>query len=267
MLMRMEEMKGFTLIELMISIGVTAVLMGAVYMSVNSAQRHSSAIERKVTVQQDVKPALDLMAMEIGMASYNNPSATTDDPPWVNPPGGANVCGSVSVNQGYRGIQEATANSITVEMDIRGATTAFSDGIIGPVGGVGGENEIIRYNYVRETNSKYITRSTNCGSSQAFLGAASGNPRTLLVINDTSGIPVFRYYNGEGACILEVGEIPTGNCVGNVDATRLPAAIPRIRRIDITLAVETENVDATTGQKRRLIYSTSVIPRNHAITK
>ena len=37
-------------------------------------------------------------------------------------------------------------------------------------------------------------------------------------------------------------------------------------RIDITLAVETENVDSDTNQRRRLIYSTSVIPRNHAIT-
>jgi hypothetical protein len=43
-----------------------------------------------------------------------------------------------------------------------------------------------------------------------------------------------------------------------------PALIPDIRRIDITLVVDTEFVDPNTNQRRRMIYSTSVIPRNHA---
>jgi type II secretory pathway pseudopilin PulG len=250
----MKDKRGFTMVELMISIGVTMVLMAAVYMAVNSAQRHSSAIEKKVSAQQDVKPVLDLMAREISMASYNPTSAANL---WVNPTGS---CLAASTNQGYHGFQEATANSMVVEMDIGGSAAGDGDGMLGD------DNEVIRYNY--DTVNKDITRETNCGGGQPFLGdtIASGHPR-VLVINDTLGLPVFRYYNGRGACILAVGEIPTGNCVGNVDATSLPAAIPNIRRIDITLAVETENIDATTGQKRRLIYSTSVIPRNHAISQ
>jgi Tfp pilus assembly protein PilW len=106
----MKASKGFTLVELMISMGVTMVLMGAVYMSVNATQRNSSAIEGKVTAQQDVKPALDLMAMEIGMASYN-PNAKKGN--WLL----ASGCSTVSPNQdfpnqppnpfNYRGIQEA----------------------------------------------------------------------------------------------------------------------------------------------------------------
>jgi prepilin-type N-terminal cleavage/methylation domain-containing protein len=244
----MKEMRGFTLVELMIAMGVTVVLMVAVYMAVNAAQRHSSAIERKVTAQQDVKPALNLMAMEIGMASYNPTSAANL---WVNPPGGA--CGSTTgVNQTYRGIQEATANSITVEMDIRGSSTgSASDGALGD------PNEMIRYNYITGTANEYITRSTNCGGgNQAFLGDASGNTRAVRVINNTAGagntaIPVFRYYDGTGTEIF-----PT-------TADQTP--IPNIRRIDITLAVETEDVDPNSNQRRRLIYSTSVIPRNHAI--
>jgi prepilin-type N-terminal cleavage/methylation domain-containing protein len=237
--MPMRNDRGFTLIELVVAMGVTMGLMVAVYMAVNSAQRHSSAIERKVTAQQDVKPALDLMAMEIGMASYN-PTFAADL--WVNPAG---ACIAASTNQNYRGIQEATINSIVVEMDIGGSSPAGDgDGMLGD------DNEVIRYTY--DTANQYITRETNCGGGQPFLGdtAASGRPRTVRVINNTLGIPVFRYYNGAGA------EIAGGG---------MPAGIPNIRRIDIVLAVETEHVDPNTGQRRRLIYSTSVIPRNHGI--
>ena len=246
----MKEMRGFTLVELMIAMGVTVVLMVAVYMAVNAAQRHSSAIERKVTAQQDVKPALNLMAMEIGMASYN-PNATRGN--WLL----ASDCSTVSPNQTYLGIQEATANALTVEMDINADCTVDNDPIcMRNYSGNPNPNEAIRYNY--DTVNQYITRETNCGGGQPFLGdtAASGHPRTVRVINNTAGtgnaaIPVFRYYDGTGTEIF-----PT-------TADQTP--IPNIRRIDITLAVETEDVDPNSNQRRRLIYSTSVIPRNHAI--
>jgi prepilin-type N-terminal cleavage/methylation domain-containing protein len=234
----MKNIKGFTLVELMIAMGVTMVLMAAVYMAVNAAQRHSSAIERKVAAQQDVKPALDLMAMEIGMASYN-PRSVLDANLWVNPTGS---CLAASLNPpNYRGIQEATSNSIVVEMDI-GGSAGDGDGMLGD------PNEVIRYNY--DTVNQYITRETNCGGGQPFLGDIPTKTRAVRVINNTLNIPLFRYYDGTGAEILSTG---------------LPAGIPNIRRIDITLAVETENVDPNSNQRRRLIYSTSVIPRNHAI--
>jgi type II secretory pathway component PulJ len=236
--MPMKDERGFTLVELMIAIGVTMMLMAVVYMAVNSAQRHSSGIERKVTAQQDVKPALNLMAMEIGMASYN-PTSTANL--WVNPTGS---CLAASSNQRYRGIQEATANSIVVEMDISGSS-GDCDGMLGD------PNEVIRYNY--DTANQYITRATDCGGAQPFLGDVPTNTRAVRVINNTQGLPIFRYYDGEGTEIFPI------------TANQTP--IPNIRRINITLALETENVDPNTNQRRRLIYATSVIPRNHAISQ
>ena len=236
----MRDAKGFTLVELMIAVGVSMGLLVAIYMAVNSTQRHTTNIERKVTAQQDVKPALDIMALEIGMASYNPKAATNL---WVKPTGNCLTAADANM-QIYRGIQEATTNSIVVEMDISGSTGGDGDGMLGD------SNEVIRYNY--DTTNQYITRATDCAAGQPFLGdtAASGRPRTVRVINNTLGIPVFRYYDGAGAEIASSG---------------LPAGIPNIRRIEIVLAVETEDVDVNTNQRRRLIYSTSVIPRNHAI--
>jgi hypothetical protein len=44
------------------------------------------------------------------------------------------------------------------------------------------------------------------------------------------------------------------------------AQIPNIRRIEIVLLVESADVDPSTGQPRRMAYSTSVVPRNHGIS-
>jgi len=228
--------KGFTLVEVVVAMGIALVILSAVYMVINATQMNTSGVERKVAAQQDVKPALDLIAMEISMASYNPTFAANL---WVNPPVGGLICGAASATQNYRGIQEATANSISVEMDTN------ANGILGNA------NETIRFNY--DTGNQYITRETNCGGGgMPLLGNMPGTARAVRVINSTLNpvLPVFRYFNAAGA---------------EIAAASLPGEIPNIRRILITLAIETEDVDPNTQQRRRLIYSTSVIPRNHAI--
>ena len=73
-------------------------------------------------------------------------------------------------------------------------------------------------------------------------------------INNGMGVPaIFRYFDG-GSPATEL--YPGVN----------PNVIPQIRRIDITLGVETEEVNPNSMERRKLIYSTSVIVRNHAIT-
>jgi prepilin-type N-terminal cleavage/methylation domain-containing protein len=228
--MHMKKQKGFTLVEMVTSIAVGMVIILAIYALVNVGQRSTVNVERKVAAHQDVRAALDLMALEIQMASFNPTCATGI---WRNP-----VDCTVSASQSYRGIQAATDASITVEADIN------ENGNVGS-----GSNEVITYIY--DAVNQYITRSTNCGGNQPFLGdsPASGRPRTVRVIN-TAAVPVFQYFDAQGTQITTAG---------------LPAGIPNIARIDITLWVETEDVDANSGQRRRTIYSTSVIPRNHAI--
>ncbi len=57
--------------ELLFALFVGGLLMSAVYLTMISGQKSSTGVERKVAAQQDVRAALDIMAMEIGMASYN----------------------------------------------------------------------------------------------------------------------------------------------------------------------------------------------------
>lgn len=229
----MKKDAGYTLVEMVISIAVGLVIIAAIYAAVNMGQRSTSGVERKVAAHQDARACLELMSLEIQMASFNSAAATGI---WVSPAD----CTTLSGNQNYGGIQAASDTSITVEMDVNENSA---------IGGVGNPNEIITYTY--DVVNQYITRSTNCGGNQPFLGdtVASGRPRTVRVIN-TAAVPVFRYFNSQGTEIL-----PTG----------LPAGIPNVARIDITLWVETEHPDPSSGQRRRMVYATSVIPRNHVI--
>jgi len=241
----MKKQRGYTLVEMVISIAVGMVIIAAIYAAVNVGQRSTVNVERKVAAHQDARASLGLMALEIEMASYNPNYAPNI---WVNP----GNCTPGSGNQSYRGIQAATDSTISVEADIsglpvvNGRCVGDSDGVVG-----GCPNEIITYAYDSTTTNQYITRSTNCGVNQPFLGdtVASGRPRAVRVINAVinPAVPVFRYFDAQGT------EITTA------------AGIPNIARIDITLWVETEDVDPNSGQRRRMVYSTSVIPRNHVI--
>jgi type II secretory pathway pseudopilin PulG len=227
--------RGFTLVEVLFAMATGIIVMGAAYVAMISGQRSSVGIEEKVVAQQDLRGGLEIMGLEIGMASYNPHFATGI---WRAPGG----CANVSPNQTYKGIQNATDITVTVQMQMNDILASS---------GIGDDaNEIIVYAY--DQANQRITRETNCGGAQPFLGNTVGNPRSARIINNILGIPVFRYFDGVGA------EIPLAN---------LPVSIPNIRRIEITLAFETEDVDPNSLQRRRMVYASSVVPRNHAISQ
>lgn len=230
----MKNHKGYTLVEVLIALALGVIILSAIYSLVNMGQKSTYNIERRVAAHQDARTALEMMSMEIQMASYNPRPDYEGSNFWVS----SGNC-TPSTNQTYKGIQSATDSSITIEMNLDGSAS-IGDSI----------NEVINYTY--DSNNQYISRSTNCtGGDQPFLGDVPGNPRAVRVIN-TSAVPVFRYFNALGA---------------EIAASSLPAGIPNIARIDITLWVETENADMNTGQRKKAFYSTSIIPRNHVITK
>jgi prepilin-type N-terminal cleavage/methylation domain-containing protein len=232
-----KHSRGFTVVELVMAMAVGLVLLAAISTAVVSGQRSSTGIERKVTTNQDARAALEIMASEIRMASYNSLSTANL---WVS----QSNC-SVAANQTYRGIQEATGTSITIEMDLD------QNGVCGNAA-----DEIIRYEY-DVANLRLNRESITCTAGirspltlLSFLGPINGQPEVRTVEVANGATPVFRYFDGRGV---------------EIAVATLPGAIPNIRRIEIALLVRSADVDPNTGQKRQMAYSTSVIPRNHGI--
>lgn len=236
--------KGFTLVEILIAMFVGLVIMAAVYGLMTFAQKTSSSLDRKVITQQDTRSVLDLMAMEIRMASYNMRSEADL---WLNSP----TCWGIAVPApdpyyGYvrKGILQANANQLAFVMDLDSDRQFTSN------------NEYIRYSYDNMTNT--LTRSAMmnggaCGAAQDILG---GTAPFTNVRNATAGVKMFRYFNSANTDI-------TNTVNNNNDKS---TGIPAIRRILITIVTETEQPDSNTHQPKRMVYSTSVIVRNHVLS-
>jgi len=203
--------RGFTIVELVMAVAVGLILLSAIWAAVVSGQRSSTGIERKVTTTQDARAALEVMAMEIRMASYN--PALGEATPWVNPA----TCGAGIA--AYRGIQSASSTNISIQMDLANGNPAAPTCGDAP-------NEIIEYAY--DNANQRITRelrSCNAGTPvsggvEPLLGKILGNPavRTVNVVNGTGlgSVPVFRYFDKDGNELALDGN---------------PADIPFIRRV------------------------------------
>jgi prepilin-type N-terminal cleavage/methylation domain-containing protein len=223
---------GFTLVELIIAVAVGLLILTAVYASINMAQRSSASVGRKVVTQQDARSVLDLMAMEIRMASYN-PTSTKSI--WLSIPTAACASmGSFSPVNANIGIQTAAgtpnANTIVIAMDLN------ADRIIGPPG----TSEYIEYSY---NGADTITRNVNCGNDQPILGGAGS---ATMVRNNAAGMSLFQYFDSNGAATT---------------------SIPAIRRIRITIVADTESNDNLTSKTRRMTYTTDVLVPNHALSQ
>ena len=75
----MKRQPGFTLIELMVSVALMLILVGAVIMVFSSSSEVFTAAEAKMSIHQNARVAMELMARELA-------SATTDivDPTFID---------------------------------------------------------------------------------------------------------------------------------------------------------------------------------------
>jgi prepilin-type N-terminal cleavage/methylation domain-containing protein len=235
---------GFTLIELIIAIVVAAIIMLGIYTSVNMAQRSSASVGRKVVTQQDARAVLDLMAMEIRMASYN-PTGTEPNIIWSTIPTAAcNSMGNISPVAANRGIQTGpnAANTIIIAMDLNNPSVTPAQ--IGDW-----PNEYIEYSY---NGADTINRNVSCGGDTPVLGGVSS---ATLVHNAAEGVNLFTYFDRSDKDI-------TATVVNNNPST--VNGVPAIRRIRITIVADTESKDNLTYKTKTMTYITDVLVKNHA---
>ncbi len=225
----MMNKKGVTLIEIIVAMAVGLIILTAIYGLMNTGQKSSASLARKVLTQQDARAVMDLMAMEIRMASYN-PTET------ISLGGTTPSCNSMNSFAGgvasRAGIQIAGEDRLLITMDLD------KSGSIG-----GGSNEYIYYEYANNR----ITRNVSCGGNTVILGGAGSGSR---VINDAN-TPLFQYFADSATPMT----LPLSN-----------QQIQNIRRIRITIVVEVEDQTKAFHVSNKT-YTTDLLVRNHAITR
>jgi len=233
---------GFSLVELIIAMAVGLFIMTAIYAIINLAQRSSVSVGRKVVTQQDARAVLDLMAMEIRMASFNPTMSTTI---WSTIPTAACASmGSVTPVKAKKGIQTATASTILIAMDLSNPTVYPA--VIGDAA-----NEYIEYSY---NGADTITRNVSCSGDTPILGGAGSATK---VNNNSAGVNLLTYFDGNGT------DITASVTNGNTSTTN---GIPAIRRIRITIVANTESSDSLTNKPRIMTYTTDILVKNHAFS-
>lgn len=223
---------GFTLVELVIALGVGALIITVIYAAMNAAQKSSASVGRKVVTQQDARTVLDIMTMEIRMASYN-PGMTKAT--WTMAKDGN--CKEITLTPDHKGIQKAAANEIAIAMDLDNSKSIANSA---------SDNEYIVYRCENET----IRRSVSCGNFQPMLG---GTDTETNVRNASAKLPLFQYFDRDGNNLADAsGDVPA-------------ALIPSIRRVRINIVADTKNPDSMTQKVRRMTYTTDVLVKNHVL--
>jgi prepilin-type N-terminal cleavage/methylation domain-containing protein len=248
----MINKQGFTLIELIIAMGVGLVIMTAIYSATNMGQNSSVGISQKVVTQQDARAVLDLMAMEIRMASYNPliKNSSTGNEIWVDKNG--NTITAADNKRFMKGIQIADNNQIMIEMDLN------QNGHVS----CNEANEVIYYKF--DSVNKTISRQTGCGANAGPLTPILGGTGSATMVANSTVNPVVNLFTYWGPDI-------TDTALTDIDITAKVIAdpatwVPQIRRVIITIVANTELKDPTTRNIRTMTYSTSIILRNHVLS-
>ena len=112
-----KKERGVTLIELMISLSMFAVILSAMYNMFNFQQKNYSVQDNVAVMQQNVRVGLGYMVKEIRMAGY----IPDGIPPNKLSPSNDSLPSSPFTTNGIsESVEEATASAITLQADIDG---------------------------------------------------------------------------------------------------------------------------------------------------
>jgi len=126
----LKSERGFSLLELMIALGIFAVVSLAAFSVLSSTQKTAVVNDQTVQVQQNVRLAMDLVYRDLRMAGYGNPPAGSlpcTAPASAPTPGTANHINTADNTAGSDNGTDAIA-VYTVDQQIGTLAAAFSSG-------------------------------------------------------------------------------------------------------------------------------------------
>src|SRR5205807_7445260 len=112
---RIDDLSGFSLIELLITLTIVLMISGAIFQTINMTTQRSSAEQTKVDMFQEAREFMDQMTRDLRQAGY--PNLRNMDPSVITAP---------SIGQDTRiavGLVQVDAGDLWFEGDVDGTGT------------------------------------------------------------------------------------------------------------------------------------------------
>jgi prepilin-type N-terminal cleavage/methylation domain-containing protein len=221
--------RGYTLLELLISVLILAVVSGAVFEQINHMQKRSNAEALKLDINQQAREFLDQTVRDLHMAGYPGPSMYSNS--------------ALSLSKVANGLVSVSPTQIVLEGDVNNDGSVYSVNIY----------------YVasdpNDPNCPCVRRS-----AAAKVDADSFSQPISLTYTETqhvfppgtdsgqSGEDLFAYYDQNG------NAVPIGS---GVDITTGKDVIAKIKTVKINLSLLSNQHDESNGFVRTAMSATS----------
>lgn len=219
--------RGFSLIEMMVVLAVITIIMGAVFISINSAQRTSTSQQVKLDLTQQTRQFVDQLTLDLRNAGYPNERnltniadpCTTGNPVFVSPASTFNAPGLMYVDAG----------SLWFAGDLDGTSSTTCAGTANV--------RIVRYDYYATgTNCPCLRRTEfpRNGGDPLLDAQNPGTAAAQLEIQGVQNSSIFTVYDDTGTALA----LP-------LDIDNEATQIANINSIKVLLTVKSVLPDST----------------------
>jgi prepilin-type N-terminal cleavage/methylation domain-containing protein len=211
--------KGYTLLELLISLAILATVTGAVFEQINAMQKKANSEAMKLDMNQQAREFLDQTVRDLHMAGY--PGASMYSNPQLHP------------SQVAAGLVRVSPTEILLEGDVNNDGTVYSVKIWYMANDPNDPNcPCIRRSAIAKIDADSFSQTTTpqYTETQRVLPPGAGTGQ--------SGEDLFAYYDQNG------NVVPVGS---GIDIHTAPGLIATIKTVNINLSLLTNQRDPESG--------------------
>jgi prepilin-type N-terminal cleavage/methylation domain-containing protein len=232
----LTKQRGFTLLEMMISLLILGIVTGAVFSQLNLAQERMTAEQTKLDDFQQARDFVDQFFRDINEIGYPNTRMTdTTSALWAPPltTQGTYAWASpyISDNRFAMGLVKIDANTIQFEADANGDGIVQS--VVYTINGSGTCALCLQRSQVNKLTANPLTgQAPNWGTE----------------VNDVLSNPIFKYYDANGNQIppaslpLDISTAAGAQTIANIKTIQISLRIQNPAKIDMQNGLPIESV-------------------------